>query len=243
MKTELVLTEKHILKNLAFYVNVQHPHKLVVSFLHMLEARDHPTIPQLAWSYVNDRCGGRRRHRFASARPAHGDGRRGRSRALCSFLSNVHVRYQPNAIAAAAIMLACRDAKHALPQNPPWWLLFETTLPGTDEGADRGPKWRMSAHSLRYVVGCLDPQRWRTLHATFCTATAGRCLRPCPCVPSSSRPSSRPKRPPIPVSRPAIATTRRPPPAQSHPPRVFCIALCTAAARARHCTVELTERR
>jgi len=149
MKTELVLTEKHILKNLAFYVNVQHPHKLVVSFLHMLEARDHPTIPQLAWSYVNDRYVGTLRHWSAFVRAAHRDDRWGRAHAIYSFLSNVHVRYQPNAIAAAAIMLACREAKHPLPLNPPWWLLFETTLPGTDKGADQGSKCRMSAYHIR----------------------------------------------------------------------------------------------
>ena len=54
MKSELVVTEKQILKNLGFMVNVQHPHKLIISMLAVLGAVDSPMLQQ-AWNYMNDR--------------------------------------------------------------------------------------------------------------------------------------------------------------------------------------------
>ena len=56
MKSELVVTEKQLLKNLGFMVNVQHPHKLIISLLAVLGAVDTPLLQQ-AWNYMNDRCG------------------------------------------------------------------------------------------------------------------------------------------------------------------------------------------
>ena len=54
MKNELVTAERLLLKNLGFMVSVQHPHKLIISFLKVLNALDSP-LPQQAWNYMNDR--------------------------------------------------------------------------------------------------------------------------------------------------------------------------------------------
>jgi len=53
MKADLVITEKHILKELAFNVHVQHPHKLVINYLKILNQIEN--LGQKAWNYMNDR--------------------------------------------------------------------------------------------------------------------------------------------------------------------------------------------
>jgi len=96
-KGELIATEKHVLKELGFNVHVQHPHKLVLSYLNVLkQGKD---MAQRAWSYLND-----------------------------SFCTNVSCRYHPHVVACAAILLAARDLGIKLPDNPPWWTLFDALL-------------------------------------------------------------------------------------------------------------------
>jgi len=100
MKLVLVQTEKHILKNLGYNVHVQHPHKLVINFCKLLGIGDGDSLVQLAWNYMND-----------------------------SFRTNAFVRYQPNVIACAVILLAARALKRPLPLMPPWWSFYDATLP------------------------------------------------------------------------------------------------------------------
>ncbi len=98
MKNQLVNIEKHILIELGFNVHVQHPHKLVISYLKVLESE---SLNQKAWNYMND-----------------------------SFRTNLFCRYQPSVIACASIYLAACDMKVKLPDNPPWWKLFDATFEG-----------------------------------------------------------------------------------------------------------------
>ena len=43
-----------ILKKLAFNVHVQLPYAIMVNYLRVLDLTDHSTIPQRAWSFLND---------------------------------------------------------------------------------------------------------------------------------------------------------------------------------------------
>ena len=42
-----------------------------------------------------------------------------------SFRTNVFVRYSPETIACACIYLAARKLQFCLPNNPPWFVLFD----------------------------------------------------------------------------------------------------------------------
>lgn len=43
-----------ILKKLGFNVHIQLPYAIMVNYLKVLELTEHPTIPQRAWSLLND---------------------------------------------------------------------------------------------------------------------------------------------------------------------------------------------
>ncbi len=52
MRNDIVVTERHVLKELGFLVQVEHPHKFILSFLNVLGGDDE--FAQHAWSLVND---------------------------------------------------------------------------------------------------------------------------------------------------------------------------------------------
>jgi hypothetical protein len=54
LKDATVVAEMQILKKLSFNVHVQTPYAIMINYLKVLELIDHPIIPQLAWSYLND---------------------------------------------------------------------------------------------------------------------------------------------------------------------------------------------
>lgn len=94
--------EKHLLRELSFHVQVQHPHKLVINYLKLLGLIEENHVTQRAWNYLSD-----------------------------SFRTTLYVKYQPHVVACACIMLASRDVGLVMPTRPPWWLLFDVTQEGT----------------------------------------------------------------------------------------------------------------
>lgn len=53
MKTDLIRTERHLLKEMGFICHVEHPHKFILNYLLQLEAP--PELMQEAWNLANDR--------------------------------------------------------------------------------------------------------------------------------------------------------------------------------------------
>ncbi|ODN05484.1 Cyclin-L1 [Orchesella cincta] len=97
-KNDVTLAERRVLKELGFCVHVKHPHKLIVIYLQQLTYDNESEFVQLSWNYMSD-----------------------------ALRSNVFVRYTPEAIACACIYLSARILKIPLPNNPPWFVIFDTT--------------------------------------------------------------------------------------------------------------------
>ena len=53
MKTDLIRTERHLLKEMGFICHVEHPHKFIISYLKVLAAPSE--LMQVAWDLANDR--------------------------------------------------------------------------------------------------------------------------------------------------------------------------------------------
>ncbi|KAL7753842.1 hypothetical protein RI367_000774 [Sorochytrium milnesiophthora] len=90
--------EMHILKRLAFNVQVQQPYVLMINYVKALELSDHADFAQRAWNYLND-----------------------------SLRTIVHVVYQPPTIACAAILLASRGLSAPLPATSLWCSVFDAS--------------------------------------------------------------------------------------------------------------------
>lgn len=97
-KNAIIKAERQILKDLGFCVHVKHPHKLIITYLQMLDAEKNVLLATKAWNYMND-----------------------------SLRTDVFVRFKPEVIACACIFLAARVVKINLPLRPPWWELFDAT--------------------------------------------------------------------------------------------------------------------
>uniref|UniRef100_H3BHZ3 Cyclin L2 n=1 Tax=Latimeria chalumnae TaxID=7897 RepID=H3BHZ3_LATCH len=95
LKNQVIKAERRILKELGFCVHVQHPHKIIVMYLQVLECERNRHLVQTAWNYMND-----------------------------SLRTNVFLRFCPETIACACIYLAARTLKIPLPNRPHWFLLF-----------------------------------------------------------------------------------------------------------------------
>ncbi|CAB4022510.1 cyclin-L2 isoform X1 [Paramuricea clavata] len=104
LKNLVIKAERRILKELGFCVHVKHPHKVVITFLQVLESEKNQQLAQLAWNYMND-----------------------------ALRTNVFVRYQPETIACACIFLSARQLKIPLPSRPPWWELFDSNMEDIEE--------------------------------------------------------------------------------------------------------------
>ncbi|XP_067945584.1 cyclin-L1-like [Watersipora subatra] len=102
LKNDVIKAERRLLKELGFCVHVQHPHKLIMMYLKVLNQDNNKQLVQKAWNNMND-----------------------------SFRSNVFVRFHPETIAAACIYLAARQVKVPLPNRKPSWfsVISHTTLP------------------------------------------------------------------------------------------------------------------
>lgn len=49
LKNNVIKAERRILNTLGFVVHVHHPHKLIYSYLHILQQIDNKTLLQRAW--------------------------------------------------------------------------------------------------------------------------------------------------------------------------------------------------
>merc|ERR1719494_127699 len=96
LKAAVIKAERRVLKELGFCVHVKHPHKIIITYLQILECNDNQALAQRAWNFMND-----------------------------SLRSDVFVRYTPEVIACACIFLAARQLKMILPSKPAWWELFD----------------------------------------------------------------------------------------------------------------------
>ncbi|KAK3104561.1 hypothetical protein FSP39_004989 [Pinctada imbricata] len=95
LKNQVIKAERRVLKELGFCVHVQHPHKIIVMYLQVLESEHNQKLVQCAWNYMND-----------------------------SFRTEVFMRFQPEIIASACIFLAARQLQVPLPNNPSWYSIF-----------------------------------------------------------------------------------------------------------------------
>lgn len=100
-KMEVASVERHLLRELGFAVAglLEHPHKYVLQFVKSLRLSSDwllSELAQLAWSFLND--------------------------SLRTPLSCAH---EPHQIATAGIHLAARRMGLKLPQEPPWWQVFD----------------------------------------------------------------------------------------------------------------------
>jgi hypothetical protein len=64
----------------------------------------------------------------------------------CSLRTPIYVLHQPHTIACAVIQLAARYERVPLPENPPWWQVFEADA--TEMQAVNGWLGRLYANPL-----------------------------------------------------------------------------------------------
>lgn len=98
LKNGVIKAERRLLKELGFCVHVKHPHKIIITYLQMIEHEKNQLLARKSWNYMND-----------------------------SLRSDVFVRFTPETIACACIFLAARTLKVPLPQRPAWYELFDAT--------------------------------------------------------------------------------------------------------------------
>jgi len=103
-KNNVIKAERRILKELGFCVHVRHPHKVIITYLQILEHEKNVALARAAWNYMND-----------------------------SLRTDVFVRFSPDIIACACIFLAARTVKVNLPMKPPWWLLFDASYEDVED--------------------------------------------------------------------------------------------------------------
>lgn len=95
LKTRVLNAECLLLKVLGFCVHVKQPHKLILMYLQLLGLEKNKNLMQCAWNNMND-----------------------------SLRTDVFVRYKPEVIACACVYLAGRKVNLPLPNNPPWYGVF-----------------------------------------------------------------------------------------------------------------------
>ncbi|KAI7791169.1 cyclin-L2-like isoform X2 [Triplophysa rosa] len=94
-KSHVIKAERRVLKELGFCVHIKHPHKVIVMYLQVLEGEKNTRLVQMAWNYMND-----------------------------SLRTDVFLRFRAETVACACIFLSARVLQIALPDQPPWFLLF-----------------------------------------------------------------------------------------------------------------------
>lgn len=88
LKKELVTAERRVLKELGFCVHVNHPHKLIISYIKMLGLDEVEELAQLSWNYMND-----------------------------GLRTNVFLRFKAEVIACACIHLALLKLQVSMPPD------------------------------------------------------------------------------------------------------------------------------
>ncbi|XP_009757409.1 cyclin-L1-1-like [Nicotiana sylvestris] len=104
MKADLIRTERHILIELGFIGHVEHPHKLLSIYRATLELTPETELVQRAWNLAND-----------------------------SLRTTLCVRFKSEVVACGAVYVAARRCRVSLPENPPWWKVFDVDKAGIDE--------------------------------------------------------------------------------------------------------------
>lgn len=102
LKQAVISAERHMLRELGFAVALllEHPHKYVLQFVKSLKKVTDWVLCELAqtaWNYLND-----------------------------AMRTTLCCEHQPHEIAAASIFLAARRVGLRMPQQPPWWQVFDT---------------------------------------------------------------------------------------------------------------------
>lgn len=101
LKNTVIKAERRILTVLGFVVHVNHPHKLIYAYMHVLKLLDRKDILYKAWNYMND-----------------------------GLRTDIFLRHPSETIACACIFLAARTVENpvALPNEPrPWFELFDSS--------------------------------------------------------------------------------------------------------------------
>ncbi|XP_053947737.1 cyclin-L1 [Anastrepha ludens] len=98
LKTQVIKAERRVLKELGFCVHIKHPHKLIVMYLQVMKYEKNEKLMQMSWNFMND-----------------------------SLRTDVFMRYQPETIACACIYLSARKLGIPLPNNPPWFGIFQVS--------------------------------------------------------------------------------------------------------------------
>lgn len=119
LRNEVVIAERYILKELGFNIHVAHPHKLIISYLKLLQLVDQRDLVQKAWNYLND-----------------------------GLRTVIFLIYPHHVIATSVIWLACRDLGICLSEEKEedqqihddddtsfhaWYHLFDTSLSDIEE--------------------------------------------------------------------------------------------------------------
>lgn len=99
MKNQMIMTERYILKELGFVIHVELPHKFLLNYTGSMLLDCDKELTQEAWNFLND-----------------------------SLRTTACIIYPPEALACTAIFMAARYKQHPLPENPPWWELFDTSF-------------------------------------------------------------------------------------------------------------------
>ncbi len=101
LRDEMLRVELHVLKELGFgfYNIMDHPHKFILYYLRVLDLDIEGDVSQQAWNYLND-----------------------------SLRTDLSLRFRSEVIACAAIYMASRSLGIKLPDNPPWWVLFNADM-------------------------------------------------------------------------------------------------------------------
>lgn len=101
LRDEMLRVELHVLKELGFgfYNIMDHPHKFILYYLRVLDLDFEGDVSQQAWNYLND-----------------------------SLRTDLSLRFRSEVIACAAIYMASRSLGIKLPEDPPWWILFNADM-------------------------------------------------------------------------------------------------------------------
>jgi hypothetical protein len=104
LKNGIIKAERRILKELGFCVHVKHPHKLIITYLQILDCEKNKNLARMAWNYMND-----------------------------SLQTDAFVRFPPEKIACACISLSAKKLQINLPMKPAWYILFGCDAEEIDE--------------------------------------------------------------------------------------------------------------
>uniref|UniRef100_A0A803MST1 Cyclin-L1-1 n=1 Tax=Chenopodium quinoa TaxID=63459 RepID=A0A803MST1_CHEQI len=104
LKMDLIRTERHLLKEMGFICHVEHPHKFISNYLAVFELKELSELRQDAWNLAND-----------------------------SLRTTLCVRFKSEVVACGVVYAAARRFGVPLPENPPWWKVFDADKSGIDE--------------------------------------------------------------------------------------------------------------